>query len=169
MTTIDSNVRNQNLLAETRAALQQNTAAGWLELTPGNSYGYCVHCGCGVGSHGYNGMQRLAVGSEAYTASRVSVCDYCLVQVYAEPKEGMAVTFSVGSDRYPGTIVRVAPSKKIFWFTKDQVVGKGRLFAPTDGESLEARRRADGRFRTTGRHGQYVHLGYREISLDPHF
>lgn len=37
----------------------------------------------------------------------------------AVPQVGDGITLAVGSDRYPGTIVRVSATGKTFWYTKD--------------------------------------------------
>lgn len=94
------------------------------------------------------------------------------------PEVGMGVTLCVGSDRSPGTIVKVSPSGKTFEFTRDAYMRtdsnglseeQSYVFLPQeDGPRYTARySQKFGRYRTRG--GQTVGVGFRSAYWDPCF
>lgn len=96
-----------------------------------------------------------------------------------EPEVGMGVTYSIGSDRYAGTISRVSKSGKTFWYRKDDVratkahnyYGKqSYIYIPRpDGAEIRVSKRKDGRWRESGGSCGSVFVGEREHYSDPHF
>ncbi len=98
------------------------------------------------------------------------------------PEVGMGMTFCVGSDRYAGTITRVSPSGKTFWFTQDEfrhTKNSGGHFSESqnyiyitnpEGEEKRATLRKNGRFRVSGYDTTgTVTLGIRRAYQDPSF
>ncbi len=94
------------------------------------------------------------------------------------PEVGMGITYSVGSDSYPGTISRVSASGKTFWFKKDDFrarkdsnyYGNQKWIYLPDPEAQEekvTRSKRTGKWRRQG--GGHVYVGERETYQDPHF
>lgn len=94
------------------------------------------------------------------------------------PEIGMGVTWSVGSDRYPGTIIDISPSGKRITFQEDIATrtdnngmseSQSYAFQPNpQGEISTASLRKDGRWRIT-RSKLPVSLGIRGKYYDYSF
>lgn len=92
------------------------------------------------------------------------------------PEVGMGCTECLWSDRHAGTITRVSDSFKTIWFKRDiatRVDSNGMSdcqdyeykFDP-DAPEHKATLRKDGRYRTVGKYGNYVALGWRDEYYD---
>lgn len=84
------------------------------------------------------------------------------------PEVGMGITVCYVNDSYPGTIVKVTPSGKTFWYTEDETfyqklaTGKTiKAFKPrTNGHPIRASLRKRGEYRNE--RDIRIHLGRRE-------
>ena len=98
-----------------------------------------------------------------------------------KPEVGMGVTWGFGSDRYPGTIVKVSDSGKTVWFQRDYCDHVSGSFFTNDavhtfhrnieGELVKATLRRNGRYHMKGcsmRYGSII-IGTRDYYQDPHF
>ena len=93
-----------------------------------------------------------------------------------EPTVGMGVTVLRWTDRDAGTLVRVSPSGKTFWFTLDRAervddngMSESQTYRYTprpDGVELTARLSKSGAYRCNGAH---VRLGDRDAYHDYSF
>lgn len=97
-----------------------------------------------------------------------------------KPKIGMGVTYSVGSDRYPATIVHISPSGKTIQIQDDNFkrvdnngISEDQSYVCSlypNGKIQKATLRQNGRFLLSGwRTGGFVGFGHRSPYLDPHF
>lgn len=100
------------------------------------------------------------------------------------PAHGMGLTYSAGSDRYVGTIQKVSPDGKTFWFTEDHTINKA-VFPDQDWcyiprfeddtakmtmVSRVTRGKKKGLWTIGGKAaGTTVHLGVRNKHVDPSF
>ena len=96
------------------------------------------------------------------------------------PRVGEGVTYSIGTDRYPATIIAVSKSGKTITIQDDKsnvISGstqdgsaEWRFEENPDGRVQRATLRADGRYRLSGwKRGGNVSLGGRSCYVDPHF
>ena len=91
------------------------------------------------------------------------------------PEVGMGVTMSVGSDRYPGTIIQVTQNGRRVVFQRDNYKrtdnngmseSQTYEFSPDPNGAIEiATLRKDGRYRITGGKTP-VHIGSRDAYYD---
>lgn len=95
------------------------------------------------------------------------------------PEVGMGVTYHIGSDSYPGTITKVSPSKKVFWYKRDNfyrtkntdLQTENQTFVYTTNPKAKEERaflNKRGVWKATKNVG-YLTLGQREAYLDPSF
>lgn len=100
------------------------------------------------------------------------------------PIHGMGLAYGAGSDRYVGTIQKVSPDGKTFWFTEDHTTNKAVfpdqdwLCIPRfeDDESKMSkvaqvtRGKKKGMWTIGGKaDGMVVHLGVKNKYVDPSF
>ena len=100
------------------------------------------------------------------------------------PEVGMGITYGAGSDRYVGTIHKVSPDGKTFWFTDDHCKNTAvfpdqewemtpRPETDTDKMSMVkmvARGKKKGAWTIGGKaDGTRVSVGVRNKYCDPHF
>jgi len=92
-------------------------------------------------------------------------------------KPGTPVTRYVGSDSYPGTIVRVSASGKTFWYKKDTMHAR-KCNAYTEDQSWiygvnpqaeEIRAHLTKRGYWKDSRGSRLHIGERRAYMDPSF
>lgn len=97
------------------------------------------------------------------------------------PLVGMGITYSIGSDRYAGTITRVSKTGKTFYFRNDDVNpgpnydyyrNQVYIYSPSDKQPEQKAfyQKGSKRFRVSGHETTgLIRLNERKAYSDPHF
>lgn len=91
----------------------------------------------------------------------------------ADIKPGQGGSYSIGSDRYPVTVVKVSATGKTVWYRKAKSFRAGNgahLFVDdTSADVQRATMRKCGKFKPSGQRCGFLHFGEYDHYRDPHF
>ncbi len=122
----------------------------------------------------YMNLRTLEREEDTGPFARLDIYERETLYRLLHPVVGMGATKHMYSDRLAFTIVRVSPSSRMFWMTRDKVTRTDKLgmtdsgqvysYESQKGDGMQVSRRRDGRWKTED--GTIVGVGYRNEYYD---